>query len=139
MFPWEEEEVYYRHKVEVHLAFVAVNIPDSSQTRFAIQNSDQPSLPFLPLKRGGDTFETAKRLFSTLSGFDHNPWYIIKQVGVYEQIKEDTLIILYTILIPEVIPLLDNSVSWVDFETLSKHPTLLNMIGVACNYYKAGH
>jgi hypothetical protein len=125
----------YRHRVEVHLALSAVNSLEPSLTRFAIRK-DIASLPFKILNKGERTLIVAKRLFQELTGTDPDPWFIIKQVGVTNQGDNEVIVILYVLLIPETVPLFDESVQWVDFEALSKYPHLLNTFGRACNHYR---
>lgn len=137
MFPWEEDQYYYRHRVEVHLALASVDESDFSKTKFAL-NPGESSLPHKILKRGESTLESAISVFHKLSGINAMDWLHVKQIGVCDEASKDSVVILYGIMVPGLFPIRDDGVKWVDIEELSKHPGPLRMMGLACNYLKVG-
>lgn len=130
----EEEQFYYRHKVEVHLSLVVVDNNDGP--KFAIQTEyGTSSLPKLNLKVGDSSLQTAKRVFKKVTGSDSD-WFVIKQVGVVEpnDSGRDAVVVLYAVTIPESVPLLGDKFRWITYTELSGMSTLLGLTALACNY-----
>lgn len=134
----------WQHRVEVHLALSAVNLQDSSLTRFVIayyNNYDGTitSLPYMVLPLGSTCIATAKQLFTELTGCDVDSWFVMRQVGVIDDISkagDDIVIVLYAVFMQDVVPLLDSRAKWVSFDVLKESPGLLSMFGKASNYNK---
>lgn len=124
IFPWEDYD--YRFRVEIHLSLCAKN--------GVVMRAGEDSLPFLLLKsESKGSHEAAKRLFKAMTGTDGN-WLPIQQVSTLDNVKEDTIIILYSVFIPERVPLLLQQIEWVDYSALFTKPVTGTLVHLASRF-----
>jgi hypothetical protein len=128
--------------IEVYLALSAINSARPEDARFAICDDPETgttSLPYVVLPQGSTTFDAVNDLFVRMTSSFLGRWAPVRQVGMLEGVKEGVIIVLYSCMIPEPIPLKGGGIRWVSFEELMEYPQVAAMIGQSCNYQKAGN
>jgi hypothetical protein len=118
MFPFEEKAHYHLFENRITLAVIAANTKSAKDTRFLVTTEGETlSLPYQPLRKGLHSQDTAKKLFSKMTGLDPTAWTLIQQTGFVDT-KEDYQIVLYSVMIPDSVALLDSSAKWVTVDEL---------------------
>lgn len=128
------------HHVEVHLAVAAVDRHRPEKSRFAVV-TDPFSLPHKPLIRGASASQVASDLIHELLGIAGPSMSFLHLDGpqVFEQMYQDRLVLLYSLVIPEKVPLYLPSSSWVDMDSVISDTRVLTMFATACKFFVNRH
>lgn len=122
------------YNVKVSLAVAAMDVANPENSGFILRGDKLPERELLSGRRS--SFELAQDIFFEITGTSPTPWVTVRQIGAFDKKDSDTVTILYSILIPEKVPIIDEVSRWADFDTISKIPEVHSLFGYVCNFYK---
>jgi hypothetical protein len=143
MFPFEEKANYALFENRICLAVIAAN---GGTPKFLVtKEGDTISLPYKSLLKGQRSLNTAKQIFEQLTGMSPEPWVLIQQTGFVDT-QDEFQIVLYSVMIPECIPMKSSAYEWMAFDELihnhlecgEKRPTALDLFSYASHASKLG-